>query len=287
MKTCVSSYSYSRLIKKGDITILDAIDKTAELGFDAFEVAGFTAPAGVDRAEYAKQIRARCEEKGLPIASYTIGGNLLAEDQNAEVERLKGEVDLAAILGAPVMRHDAASGVPDWFAGVKTFDSVLPIIADGCRRVTEYAATKGIKTCTENHGRFAQDSDRVVRLIEKVGNPNYGALVDMGNFTCADDNPPVAVGKLAPVAFHVHVKDMFVKSGALPDPGRGWFLSRGANYIRCTIIGHGDVPVTQCLKALSKGGYDGYVSIEFEGIEDVIEGITIGLENLKKYLAAM
>ena len=285
MKTCVSSYSYSRLVRKGEMTLFDVIDKTKELGFDAIEFVDLCPPEGVDRLDFAKQIRAKCDEVGLPVASYTVGGNLLLEDQETEIERLKGQVDIAEILGAPVMRHDAAGGVPDWFDGIRTFDSVLPIIAKGCRAVTDYAEKKGIKTCTENHGFFAQDSDRVIRLIEAVGSKNYGTLVDMGNFSCADDRSDIACGKVAPVAFHCHCKDMFVKSGQMPNPGRGWFLSRGANYIRCTIVGHGDIPVQQCLAALKKGGYDGYCSIEFEGMEDVIEGISIGLENLKKYLA--
>ncbi len=287
MKTCISSYSYARLTGRGEMTLFDVIDKTAELGFDAIEFTDLKAPEGKTEAEFAAEIRAHCDRAGLPVASYTVGGNLLAEDRDAEVERLKGKVDVAAILGAPVMRHDAASGVPEWFQGVPTFDSVLPIIAAGARRVTDYAETKGVRTCTENHGFFAQDSDRVLRLIEAVGSRNYGALVDVGNFSCADDRSDIAVGKLAPLAFHCHCKDMFIKNGQLPDPGRGWFRSRGGNYIRCTILGHGDIPVQQCLRILKNAKYQGYVSIEFEGIEDVMDGITIGLENLRRYLAAI
>ena len=285
MKTCISSYSYSRLIKNGQMTLFDAIDKTAELGIEGIEFTDLSAPEGMTELEYAKQIRDYCADKNLPIVSYTIGGRLLLEDQEAEIARLKGKVDVAAALGAPTMRHDAAGAVPDWYHGVRTFDSVLPILAKGARAVTEYAAEKGVRTCTENHGFFAQDADRVVRLIEAVNNVNYGTLVDMGNFTCADDRPDIAVGKVAPLAFHVHCKDMFVKNGSLPDPGKGWFRSRGGNYIRCTIIGHGDIPVQQCLTVLKTAKYDGYVSIEFEGMEDVMDGITIGLENLKRYIA--
>ena len=37
MKTCISSYSYSRLIREGKMTLFDAIEKTRELGFDAME----------------------------------------------------------------------------------------------------------------------------------------------------------------------------------------------------------------------------------------------------------
>lgn len=284
MKTAISTYSYSRLVKQSKMTIFEVIDKTKELGFDGIEFVDFTPPEGMTRVEFAGTLKKYCAEKELPIVNYAIGGNMLAPSLDDEVIRLCGQVDIAAALGSPSMRHDVAGGIPDTYTGVRTFDSVLPILAEGCRRVTEYAKTKGVKTCSENHGLFCQDSDRVVRLVEAVGNTNYGVLCDIGNFTCADDIPEIATGKVAPLAFHVHVKDMFVKNGQLPDPGRGGICSRGGNYLRCMILGHGDVPVMQCLRVLKKSGYDGYCSIEFEGIEDTMDGITIGLENLKKYI---
>lgn len=54
--------------------------------------------------------------------------------------------------------------------------------------MTEYAEQKGVKTCIENHGFFAQDAERVEKLINAVGHPNFGALVDIGNFACADED---------------------------------------------------------------------------------------------------
>jgi hypothetical protein len=79
----------------------------------------------------------------------------------------------------------------------------------------------------ENHGFFAQDSARVEKLLNAVNHPNFGWLVDMGNFVCADEEPYKAVGIAAPYAFHVHAKDFHIKSGMLPNPGQGWFRSRG------------------------------------------------------------
>lgn len=44
------------------------------------------------------------------------------------------------------------------------------------------------------------------------------------------------------------------------------------------------MPVRQCINALRRGGYDGYMMIEFEGMEDPIRGITVGYNNLKRFI---
>ena len=288
MKTCVSSYSFSRYCRQNDKTQLDLIALAKEMGFDAIEFTDLNAPEGMEVTDFAKRLREESERVGLPIVNYTIGADLLnAEDLSAEVERLHKQVDIAALLGASGMRHDATGGFKGENRTFKTFDNALPILADGCRRVTEYAAEKGITTMIENHGQFCQESMRVEKLVSAVGHPNFGLLVDVGNFLCADDPSILAVSRVAPYARHVHVKDFHVKSGSEPNPGRGFFGTRAGNYLRGAILGHGNVPVYQCLRILKQSGYDGYVSIEFEGMEDNLPALEIGLENLKTYIAML
>ena len=36
---------------------------------------------------------------------------------------------------------------------------------------------------------------------------------------------------------------------------------------------------------MKRAGYDGVLSIEFEGLEDPIKGMSIGLANLRRYVA--
>jgi sugar phosphate isomerase/epimerase len=182
------------------------------------------------------------------------------------------------------MRHDATGGFKPEYRGPRSFDDALPVLAKGCRAVTEFAAEKGIKTMVENHGFFCQDSVRVEKLMNAVNHDNFGALLDMGNFLCADENPAEAFGRLMPYASHCHAKDFHVKSGMAVNPGEGWFQSRAGNYLRGAIIGHGDVPIQQCIRLMKKGGYDGVLSIEFEGIEEPLKGIGIGLANLKRFV---
>ena len=68
------------------------------------------------------------------------------------------------------------------------------------------------------------------------------------------------------------------------DPGKGYNRTRGGNFRRSTIFGHGNVPTYQILTAIKKSGYDVYVSLEFEGIEESMMAVEISAENLKRMI---
>ena len=284
MKLSVTSYSFSRLVGAGRYTEPELIKLAAEMGFDGIEFAEIHPAPGMDKVAYAASLAEECKKQGIECVSYTIGADFLNRDPDGEVERLKGEVDVCAALSAKLMRHDAAWGYNGENRAYNGFENALPILAEGCRRVTEYAATKGIRTMTENHGQFCQESARVERLINAVGHPNYGALIDVGNFLCADEEPEKAVGRLAPYAFHVHCKDFHFKSGNGIAPTDGFFTTRSGNYLRGAIIGHGCVPIYQCLKILKNAGYDGYLTVEFEGLEEPELGVSYGRNTLQNML---
>jgi len=284
MKISVSTYSYSKLMAKNEITQLGCIAKAKEQGFDAVEIVGIIPHDGSSELEYAEKIGAEAKRLDIPISNFTVGADFLL-DTKKEIERVKQMVDFAEIIGTKSIRHDATSGFEKGTRKYRGFDDALPILADACREVTEYAKTKGIKTMVENHGYFCQDSDRVEKLVNTVAHENFGLLVDIGNFVCADERPEIAVGRVAPYAFYAHAKDFHIKSAQMQNPGAGFFRSRNGTYLRGAIIGHGDVPVTNCIATLKRADYDGYIAIEFEGMEDTLEGIAIGLENLRRYIA--
>lgn len=287
MKISVTTYSYIQLINLCKMTQLDCISKAKEMGFDAIEIESIHPHDGSSQRKYAEKLAAEAKRLHMPISNFTFGADFLNGsngDTKEEITRVKGMIDIAEILGAKSVRHDATFGYPKEARKYHGFDDVLPIIADACRLVTEYAATKGIRTMVENHGFFCQDSDRVEKLVNTVAHENFGLLTDMGNFLCSDEDPAIAFGRVAPYAFYAHAKDFHIKNGMAPDPGEGFFMSRNGNYLRGAIIGHGDVPIRHCLKALKQAGYDGYIAIEFEGIEDPILALKIGLANLKRYI---
>lgn len=285
MKIGVSLYSFHGYTAEDSLGIKGCIDKVKEFGAEGVDFVETAAYANDHDAyvAYAKDIGEYCKSVGIEACCFCVGSDFLNRDLDAEIARVKALVDVAEAYGCKSMRHDATPG----YMGDKkwrSFDVVLPILAKAYREVTEYAATKGIKTCIENHGFFAQDPDRVEKLINAVDNDNFGALVDIGNFACADADHNYAVGLLTKYAVHAHAKDFHKKSGSLDAPGEGWFQSRGGNYLRGSIIGHGDVPVRQCVQTLKRNGYDGFLCIEFEGMEDPLKGIRIGCDNLKRFI---
>lgn len=285
MKTCVSTYSFGWENHESRLGELGVIEKAAEMGFEGIEFVErkMTVPGS------AHILREKCEECGIVPVAFCVGADLALEDKEKlrdEIKRVQSLVDVAQELGVSMLRHDVSYGIKELGRKYRIgYDDMLPYISEGVSEITKYAEQKGIRTMTENHGFFSQDASRVEKLINTVAHPNFGALVDMGNFMCVDEDPNHSVGIMAPYAFHVHCKDFFFKSGREIDPGEGWMTTRGGNYLRATVIGHGDAGVLQSIKVLRKSGYDGYLSIEFEGCEDVFYGIRVGYDNLKRFVS--
>jgi sugar phosphate isomerase/epimerase len=284
MRFSVSTYSFGGYVDR--LGIEKVIEKAAEMGFEGIEFVegGWTQGLSKDVARSCRKIAA---DNGLETVSYCVGADFLygsGGDLEKEVDRIKAQVDFAVELGVANMRHDVAYGMRGTdgkLAGIG-YDNALPRLAEGCRKVTEYAESVGVGTMTENHGYFSQDANRVEKLINTVDHRNFGALVDIGNFMCADEEPVKSVSIMAPYAKHVHCKDFHYKAGTQESPGYGWFPTRAQNWLRGAILGHGVVPVGQCIRILKANGYDGFLSIEFEGIEDNLLGIRLGLECLNR-----
>lgn len=281
MKIGVSTYSLYRPIQSGEITVLGAIEKIAEMGGEHVEIVpiGYTLTGN---PELVDQIVAKAKEVGIDVSNYAIGANFAVDTEEAyrkEIERVKGEVDIAARLGVKLMRHDVASRQD---TSIKQFNQEVGRLAEACREIADYAAQYGITTSVENHGYYIQASDRVQTLVQAVDRPNFRTTLDVGNFMCADEDPVAAVKNNIPYASMVHIKDFYLRPAAL-NPGDGWFRTASGNFLRGAIAGHGDINLRESIRIIKKSGFDGYFSIEFEGMEDSFQGTKIGLENVKRF----
>lgn len=280
MKLGVSSYSLYQAMAAGNMNILEAIEWVAENGGEHIEIV----PFGFDfegNPELEDQIREKAAAVGIDVSNYAIGANFITDSEEAyeaEITRVISEVDRANRLGAKLMRHDVASR-PD--TSIVNFNDDLERIAVACQRIADHAKQYGIITSVENHGYYVQASDRVQALLHAVNRPNFKTTLDVGNFVCVDEDPISAVKKNIPFASMVHIKDFYIRP-AHRNPGDGWFPSASGNFLRGAISGQGDLDLWEILRIVKQSGYDGYLSIEYEGMEECTKGTKIALDNVRR-----
>ncbi|MBT2758035.1 sugar phosphate isomerase/epimerase [Mesobacillus foraminis] len=279
----VSSYSLYQAMNSGKMSFLEAISWVKKEGGEHFEVV----PLGFDLLEspdLVQEIRQRAEQEKIVLSNYAIGANFIQDSREAfelEVERVKKHVDIARDLGIMLMRHDVASR-PLAETGDTQFYTDLPLLVEACQNIADYAANYGITTSVENHGYYVQASDRVQHLVKLTNRPNFRTTLDIGNFLCVDEDPVDAVLNNLPYASMVHIKDFYYQSSG-ENLGDGWFPTKENNYLRGSIVGHGDLEMREILKLIKSSGYSGYLSLEFEGIEDCEHGTRVGLKNLRRF----
>ncbi|WHY16806.1 sugar phosphate isomerase/epimerase family protein [Paenibacillus sp. G2S3] len=280
MKLGISTYSLHSAFSTGELTLEGVIETIADLGAEHAEIV----PLGinlVENPELIDQIVRTAAGRGLELSNYAIGANfsgLETAERQREVERVKREVDVCAALGIQRMRHDVASSND---LSITHFLEELPRLAEACREIADYAAGLGITTSVENHGYFIQHSDRVQALVHAVGRDNFRTTLDIGNFLCADENPLIAVTNNIKLASMVHFKDFYIRPQDR-QPGEGWFQSTGGNWLRGAIVGQGDIDMPSVIRIVKESGYDGYISVEFEGMEECRKGTRLGLQYIKR-----
>jgi sugar phosphate isomerase/epimerase len=280
MKLGLSIYSLSKAISSGEMTVIEAIEWIKDNGGQHVEIVPYRFDLD---DQLIDDIRQKTDELGLEVSNYAIPANFVDLDEvefSKELNRVKEHVDIAHRLGAKRMRHDVASRPLDKIY-IHQFETDLPVIVKACQEIADYAKQYGVVTSIENHGYYVQASDRVQRVLHLVNRSNFKTTLDIGNFLCADENPLPAVTKNLPYASIIHFKDFYVRPQH-KNPGEGWFQSASGNFLKGAIFGNGDIDVRSILKVIKESGYNGHISLEFEGLEDCRLGARIGFDNVRR-----
>lgn len=287
MKIGASTYSLSKAIKAGVFDVLGAFDWMARNGGEHIEIVPLREVFSLsENPDLAAAMAARARDVGIEISCYTFGAsfiNLDAAGIEAEVKRVEREVDVAARLGARRVRHDVAFRPPAE-ATDERFERDLPVFVDACGRVADYAARHTITTMIQNHGMYVQGARRVLRIHQAVGRQNFKLLIDTGNFFPFEfENTQSAIRQCAPFAGMVHVKDHHIRT-APPESPEGWRDRGRGIFTQPAIAGEGDIGLPEALRSLADAGYDGCLSLEYEGPADAMVANRKGLENLRRML---
>ncbi len=277
----LSSYSMQRALNDGRMTISQVIDFIAENKGEHIEIVPMGNFILTGNDALTEEVVKHAKDAGIALSSYTIGANFVLdnpEDVRNEINRVKGEIEIAAKLGVTRMRHDAG-----WMAPADStyaaYLKYLPVVADACGELADYAKPYGITTSVENHGYLFQGSERVQGLVLAVNRDNFRTTLDVGNFLCRDEDPVIAAMNNLPFASMIHFKDFYIRTA--PPTGEGYFPSSHGRFLRGAVTGEGDVDLKTITALIQNSSYDGFLSIEYEGAEDCVSACPRAMRNVR------
>lgn len=259
MRVGVSMWSYVAHFQDGRMDVLSFLDTAKELGVDGVELLDYF---WKDKESELPKVKAKLAELGLPVSAYAISNDFTSEDPDERAKALqavKDGVDMAVTFNTDKVRvfaghHDEVG-----------FDKALGWIIEGLKAGAAYAESKGVVLCLENHGTLAGRGDQVKTIIDAVGSPALRANPDTGNFMCVKQDPVEAVAIVAPLTGSVHFKDF---RWAKPEETEHVYEGLHGSRVIGTSIGEGDVDLPAVVNLFRDAGYDGYLTIEYEGVED-------------------
>jgi sugar phosphate isomerase/epimerase len=263
------------------MTFMQAIDYACELGLDAIEPYPH-AELAEPSPDAARRIAARAAEAGIGISCFSMSADLTQADNSAEVARLKRYAEVAAALGSPYLHHTLAPSLSLAHAGA--FGALLERAVSGAREVFDHAMSLGVTCAYEDQGFVFNGVERFGAFYEALDRP-AGVVADLGNSLFVGERPEKFVGRFAPRVVHVHIKDYIIKPAHAADPGAHWYHAADGSCLRGTVIGHGEVNFPSIFRMLASAGYDGYYSMEFDGLEPAMLANELGLANMRRFHA--
>ncbi len=239
-KISLAEWSLNTLLFSGEMDHLDFAAEAKKHGIDAVEyVNQFFMDKATDQA-YLREMKTRAEGEGvrsLLIMCDREGrlGDPVKKLRVECVDNHKKWVEAAQFLGCHSIRVNGYSE--------GTREEQLKLVADGLRRLCEFADPYGIDVIIENHGGYSSDAQWLVGVMKAADHPRAGTLPDFGNFRIDQETSYDSyrgVEELMPYAKGVSVKP------------RVW----DANY------NQSDLDYERMMRIVLDADYHGYCGIE-------------------------
>ncbi|MEM9352426.1 MAG: sugar phosphate isomerase/epimerase family protein [Planctomycetota bacterium] len=271
-KISVAEYSLHRMIASGELDPLDYGPYCKEkFGVDAVEYwMGPFKDKGKDKAYlgdmHQRSVDAGVEQLLIMVDIHDGTGRLGNPDEAARQKAAEAHypwVEAAKMMGCHSIRVNAQS------EGSR--EEQQKLVADGLRKLSEFAAPHDINIIVENHGGYSSDGAWLAGVMQIVDLPNCGTLPDFGNFRIRDDqwyDRYQGVEELMPYA-----KAVSSKSRKFDESGN-----------------ETQTDFAKMMGIVMDAGYRGYVGIEWEG-RDIpeVDGVLLTkklLEQVRDSLSA-
>lgn len=275
----LSTYSLWRF-RNDDLRDIDkCIEIADEYGFDGVELLLYQIQQN-DLLSHSKlmSFKRHALSLGMPLMGMSTHQGFVTPDRekrNHNIQLTIGQIELAYKLGIPTMRVNTgrwgtSASFDDLMAnrGIEppldgyTDEDAYPWVIEAMEQCTRVAERCGIVLGLENHWGLGLTPEGVLRIVDAVDSPWLQVTTDTGNFL---EEPYGRLEKLAPRTALVQAKTYY---------GGGQWYTLDLDYPR---IG----------KILAKHNYRGYISLEFEGMEDYRTALPKSLELMRKAFPRM
>jgi sugar phosphate isomerase/epimerase len=238
--------------------LVDALEILAELGYQSVAITlDYHAlnPFEPDLVGRAAAIRELLDRLGLRSVIETGARFLLDSRRKHQPTLLSGPADgretrLGFLEPAVDIANELGSDAVSFWSGASDdaapADELMRRLADGCRRLCDHAAARGVRLAFEPEpGMFIDTMTRFDELLRRVDHPSFGLTIDVGHLHCLGEVPIAdQLRKWRHLLWNVHIEDM--RHGVHDH----------------LMFGEGEIDFAPVLGALDEIGYAGGVHVE-------------------------
>jgi sugar phosphate isomerase/epimerase len=211
-KISLNAYSFNEPLRSGKTNLEAVLEFCAKEGFDAADLTGYYFPGypEVPSDDYIFRIKRKAHQLGLGISGTGIRTEFGDPDKTkriAEIEFVKKWIDMAAKLGAPVLRVFTAKALPAGYA----WQEVANWIVADLQTCAAYGKQKGVIVAMQNHNDFVKTADQAIDILTKVNSEWFGLVLDTGSFVT--NEPYSEIRKTTAWAVNWQVKEKLNYNG--------------------------------------------------------------------------
>ncbi len=275
-KISLAEWSINRSLFSGKMQHLDFARIAKSAGIDAIEYVNQFFKDKAKDAAYLAEMNSRARGEGVTqvLIMCDAEGNLGDPDdakRQAAVENHFKWVEAAKTLGCHTIRVNGySSGTPE---------EQMKLVADGMRKLCEFADPHGINVVIENHGGLSSNGKWLVETIRRVGHSRAGTLPDFGNFRVAGPGRNSPGAKVESYDSYVGVAEMMPLAKGVSVKPRVWDAHGNQS----------DIDLKRMMKIVVDAGWRGHCGIEHgaEGreLESIVE-LRKQLEAVRELLSA-
>ena len=280
------------------LSVPDALHLFSSLGLDAAEIVWqddyhSALPEATSDADL-RALRTLATNLGLQtscLTPYMTGINSLeAEERARDMTRFQRCIRAAELLACPHIRVYAGRYLP----GDEQRDEKWAHLVESLRSLGRLAEQSGVTLCVENHfNTMTVTAAESAALMRDVDSPGVGILYDQVNLTFTHSETfEEAIALQRPWIRYVHVKDLvFIDADSPFNAADVARVVPEERTVRSRVVGDGITDWPAILADLREGGYDGYLSMEYEyrwhpqDLPSPEEGFRRGAEYLRRVVA--